>query len=176
MFYNIVATYITQATCWNSAGVFVLQTTIVSRVILIENSQFVNSFVRDIQILGEGALFMTTVERILALQQKNGLNNKALEQAVGLANASITSWKSGKYAPSTDAIIKLAKFFDVSADYLLCISEQSSRTGEGISLTEEEELLLRAFHISSAGGRFRIIQLCMNELDRAEKGENEKGG
>lgn len=110
---------------------------------------------------------MTTIERILQLQEESGLNNKALETAAGLTNASITSWKKGKYAPGVDAIVKLAQFFHVSTDYLLCLSDQ--RTQEiGISLTEEERLLIEAYRSSNVQGRFSIIQVCMNEKGKGE--------
>ena len=110
---------------------------------------------------------MTTIERILELQEESGMNNKALETAVGLTNASITSWKKGKYAPGVDAIVKLAQFFHVSTDYLLCLSD--ARTHEvGISLSEEERLLIEAYRTTNVQGRFNIIHVCMSEKGKGE--------
>lgn len=72
-----------------------------------------------------------TTQRILDLMQNNNLNAHQLEVTVGLPNASIQSWVKGKKRkngemaetmPSTDSITKLARYFNVSADYLLCLT------------------------------------------------------
>jgi transcriptional regulator with XRE-family HTH domain len=108
---------------------------------------------------------MTTIERILQLQEESGLNNKALEVAVGLTNSSITSWKKGRYAPSAEAIVKLAQFFHVTTDYLLCVSD--SKISElVISLSPKEQILIDAYRSASDEGQFNIIQVCMNEKEK----------
>ncbi len=116
---------------------------------------------------------MNTVERIFALVEESGLTNKAIEQAVGIANGSFSKWKKGDYAPSADYILKLAKYFNVSTDYLFCLSDvREVQTKVEISLTDEERLLLDAYRSVTAQGRFHIIQVCMNEKELAEKGES----
>lgn len=115
---------------------------------------------------------MTTIDRILQLQEERGLNNKTLETEAGLTNASITSWKKGKYAPGVDAIVKLARYFGVTTDYLLCMSD-TRNPSIGISLTSKEQLLVDAYRSADDDGQFRIIQVCMNARDAAaEKGES----
>ena len=42
---------------------------------------------------------------------------------MGLSNASISYWETGKQEPCAEAIFKLAVYFDVTADYLLGLSE-----------------------------------------------------
>lgn len=113
---------------------------------------------------------MSIIDRIALLQAEQNLTNKDVETGAGLANATLSQWKKGKGKPSLENILKVAEFFQVTTDYLLCQSD--SRTANVIekSLTAEEELLLKAFHAASAEGRFRIIQVCMNELDAAGKG------
>lgn len=73
-----------------------------------------------------------TTKRILDLMQKNNLNAHQLEVAVNLPNASVQNWVKGKkckngdmryMSASTDAITKLARYFNVSADYLLCLTD-----------------------------------------------------
>lgn len=114
---------------------------------------------------------MNTVERIFELVAESGQTNKAVEQAVGISNGSFSKWKKGDYMPSADYILKLAKYFNVSTDYLFCLSDVRKVQKVEFSLSQEDELLLQAFHSSSAEGRFRIIQVCMNELDAAGKRE-----
>lgn len=108
---------------------------------------------------------MTIIDRIFALKEENNLTSKEVEIGAGLANSSLSQWKKGKGKPSLENIVKVAKFFHVSTDYLLCLTEQRNDTEIEKSLTEEDALLLDAFHSASAYDRFRIIQLCMNTLD-----------
>lgn len=74
-----------------------------------------------------------TTQRILDLMQNSNLNAHQLEIAAGLPNASVQSWVKGKKRkngemtetmPSSDSIIKLARYFNVSADYLLCLTDE----------------------------------------------------
>lgn len=119
---------------------------------------------------------MDTVDRIMDLVKSTGLSNQAIEKAAGLSNGSFSKWKKREYLPSADYILKLARYFNVSADYLFCLSDVKEIQKLEQSLTEEEALLLKAFHAASASGRFRIIQVCMNELDNTEKGVTVSAG
>lgn len=74
-----------------------------------------------------------TTKRILELQKQRGIKNYPLEKAAGLPVSTIQSWVNGKKlkdgsftpsSPSTEAIVKLARYFNVSADYLLCLSDE----------------------------------------------------
>lgn len=119
---------------------------------------------------------MTIVDRIFQLKDERNLTNKDVEIGAGLANSSLSQWKKGKGRPSLDNIVKLAIYFHVSSDYLLCLSEERSCINHfEKSLSREEELLLSAYNAASAYDRFRIIQSCMNALDAAaEKKESAK--
>ena len=108
---------------------------------------------------------MDTLERILELQKQSGLTVKALEAATGISNGSFSKWKKGTYAPSAEAVLRLAKYFHVSTD--------SPCPKVEISLTEEEQLLLDAFRSATPQGRFNIITTCMCEK---RKGDNESVG
>ena len=117
---------------------------------------------------------MTIIDRIFQLKDERNLTNKEVEIGAGLANSSLSQWKKGKGKPSLDNIVKVATYFHVTTDYLLCLSEvrESSCKIEN-SLTEEETLLLCTYNNASAYDRFRIIQLCMNIHD-ASSGKKEE--
>ena len=106
---------------------------------------------------------MNTVERILKLQQERGVNAKNLEIEAGLPNGSLNSWKKSKCAPGTEAIVKLAKYFGVSADYLLCLSDMRDQKIENY-LSDHEQLLVQAFRSADAAGQQNIIFACQLEL------------
>lgn len=122
---------------------------------------------------------MSIVDRILTLQEERKVTNKEIEIGAGLANASVSQWKKGKGKPSLENIIKVATYFQVTTDYLLGLSDTPAYVPTSKiekSLTEEEQLLLDAFHTATAQGRFHIIQVCMNERDAALKGESANAG
>lgn len=64
-----------------------------------------------------------TVKRILGFMEQKGDNANSLQVKVKLPRGSVFGWKNDKFKPSTEAIIKLARYFNVSADYLLCLSD-----------------------------------------------------
>ena len=64
-----------------------------------------------------------TVKRIVELMEWRGDNAHTLEVNAKLPTSSVYSWKNDRFQPSTEAIIKIAKYFNVSADYLLCLTD-----------------------------------------------------
>ena len=62
-------------------------------------------------------------ERLRALRIERGVGQNLLAKELELSNASISYWETGKQEPGAAAIFKLAQYFDVSADYLLGITE-----------------------------------------------------
>ena len=111
-------------------------------------------------------MFVNVVDRIFQLKEERNLTSKDVEVGAGLANSSLSQWKKGKGKPSLENIIKVASYFNVSTDYLLCLSDEKNGRGEtDKSLSEEEKLLLRAYNNATVHDKFRIIQICMNSLD-----------
>ncbi len=64
-----------------------------------------------------------TVKRIIDLMKANNDTAHALELKAKLPQASISAWKNDRYKPSAEAIINLSRYFNVSADYLLCLAD-----------------------------------------------------
>ena len=60
-------------------------------------------------------------ERIRALRVEKGVGQNQLAEDIQVSNASISYWENAKQEPSAQAIYKLARYFDVTADYLLGI-------------------------------------------------------
>ena len=66
---------------------------------------------------------MQFAERIKALRMEKGVGQNKLAKDLSLSNASISYWETGKQIPSAEVVYKLAKYFNVSADYLLGLKE-----------------------------------------------------
>lgn len=61
-------------------------------------------------------------ERIKYLRNEKSIGQNFLAKELKLSNASISYWETGKQEPSAEALFKLATYFNVSADYLLGIT------------------------------------------------------
>ena len=59
------------------------------------------------------------MERLKELRLEKKLSQAELAKAIDLSQSSIAYWETGQREPNAKAIIILARFFDVSTDYLL---------------------------------------------------------
>lgn len=78
---------------------------------------------------------------------------KEICKELEIAPQKLSKWKTGYNEPNLDDIIMLARYFDVSADYLLGRTDDFGNVTvkqSGTELTSEEEKLLRYFRTLSA--------------------------
>ena len=61
--------------------------------------------------------------RLKELRQEKHIGQNQLAKELCLSNASISYWENQKQEPSASALYKLAKYFNVSVDYLIGIEE-----------------------------------------------------
>ena len=57
------------------------------------------------------------------LRREKGLSQKKLAELIGSNNSSVCDWECGRSEPSLFYLVKLCKTLEVSADYLLGISD-----------------------------------------------------
>lgn len=57
-------------------------------------------------------------ERLKELRRDAELSQDQLAKAVGLTHTAIGLWEQNKRVPNLDAVIALAKYFNVSLDYI----------------------------------------------------------
>ena len=80
---------------------------------------------------------MNAGSRIRALRKnKNNLSQAKLAAIMELTSASMSSIELGKSNPTSDLIIKLSQFFEVSTDYLLTGKQETKEIS-----AEEREIL-----------------------------------
>lgn len=79
-------------------------------------------------------------EKLKYLRQTKNLTQKQVADRLGLAISAISSYESGSRYPSYEALIKLARMFHVSTDYLLGITDKRNIDVTDLD-TEEIELL-----------------------------------
>lgn len=67
---------------------------------------------------------MTSVgKRIKQLREERGLTQEQLGKILNVQKAAISKYEKGHTLPDSEALKKLAKFFNVSVDYLLCLTD-----------------------------------------------------
>ena len=62
-------------------------------------------------------------ERIKELRIEKELSINELGKQIGVSGAAVSRWENGTRIPNLDSIYALAKFFDVSADYLIGLED-----------------------------------------------------
>jgi len=109
---------------------------------------------------------MTFYERYIELCQQKGIKPTSvqMQQVTGISSSALTQWKTLKSLPTAAILGNLAKYFEVSVEYLIGLSTLRSNT-----LSEQQQLLLEAYDAADQRGKNKIIQVCMNEQDKAEE-------
>ena len=62
-------------------------------------------------------------ERLKQLRENMKISQRELARQTGISSAMISLYEANKKTPTIDVLIKLAKFFEVSADYLLGLTD-----------------------------------------------------
>ncbi len=57
-------------------------------------------------------------ERLRELRQEQNLTTLQLSKLIGCSDASISRWENEIRTPNAEALVKFAKFYKVSIDYL----------------------------------------------------------
>ena len=66
---------------------------------------------------------MKVNERLKELRIEKGLSQMGLANATGISQSAIARWELNQAEPTATTIIILAKFFEVSADFLLGLTD-----------------------------------------------------
>lgn len=82
-------------------------------------------------------------ERLKELRENKSINQIVLGRYLGFGATAISSYENGRNEPAIDTLIRIAKYFDVSIDYLIGV-EESPKWME--QLLEEEVNLLNELH------------------------------
>ena len=62
--------------------------------------------------------------RLKELRKCRGYTQISLQMQTGIEQALLSKFENGERVPPTETLIRLAEFYNVSIDYLLCRTEQ----------------------------------------------------
>ena len=81
------------------------------------------------------------VDRIKTLRESAGLTQAEVARQLGMSRSGVNAWEMGLYVPSTQYIVELAKYFNVSTDYLLGMKSTATISVKGLSQKQVSALL-----------------------------------
>lgn len=92
---------------------------------------------------------MNVGEMLRKLRESHHLQISDVADAIGMSRQGYNNYEIGSRNPSLDTIVKLAKFYNVSTDYILGVSDldnNSDITQNDVKITDEKaEKLLQSF-------------------------------
>ena len=106
-------------------------------------------------------------DKLLQICNERGLKITNVVNELGMSSGNISKWKNG-VEPRGSVISKFADYFGVEGYYFSENRKEANHGKRDNALSEDEWTLIDAFRAADSKGRFRIIQVCMNELDAAE--------
>ena len=119
-------------------------------------------------------------ERLKELRKEKMLSQKELAKAINVTQQAINYWERGINEPKATYIIQLAKFFDISTDELLGLSEEKSYVQQKKSpdktISEDEQELLDLYR--RAGQNKQDVKniakgyATLNDLNNSVKNSN----
>ena len=72
-------------------------------------------------------------EQIKLLRMQRGINQVELAKSLGVTKQSISNWENDNIMPSVEMVIKIARFFNVSTDFLLGLPSEKTLKTDGLS-------------------------------------------
>ena len=81
-------------------------------------------------------------DRIKELRKAFGVSQVELAKALNVSKQCVSNWENDNVLPSIDMLVKLAKYFNVTTDYLLCLEEKDMDDLSGLSEGERAHIKL----------------------------------
>lgn len=77
-------------------------------------------------------------DRIKKLRETTGLSARKFAQEFGIKYTTYYGYETGSREPGSDFLIKLAKYFNVTTDYILGIEDETKKTSASLENNAEE--------------------------------------
>lgn len=103
-------------------------------------------------------------EKIEKLVNENHLTLNKLAKGAGITQSGTSRWKSGTM-PSCEVLVKICKYLNVSADYLLDLEEKAPP----LIISDEEKELILQYRECDSGTRKSIKTLASTGAAEAQE-------
>ena len=81
------------------------------------------------------------VNRIKELREEKGMTQQRLSIELGVTQEAVSGYENGRHYISMPCLLKLSEMFNVSCDYILCLSDIRNMTAVKDLSPEEIELI-----------------------------------
>ena len=108
--------------------------------------------------------------RIKELREEHRLTQKELAEKIGVAQSNISRWEKEEMEPAAGFVVKLADYFEVSADYLLGRTDDlGAFVPPRSDLSQDEQQLLRCFRELPGSSQSLILSMVKSAVDAAKR-------
>ena len=95
--------------------------------------------------------------RLRELRTQKGLEQKDIAVLLNIGKGTISNWEVGRTEPSIEYLTKLAKYFEVSIDYLTGNSDEMGIIEIASSLSNDEQELINLYRKLSFGDKNQLL-------------------
>lgn len=81
-------------------------------------------------------------DRIKELRKAFGVSQVELAKALNVSKQCVSNWENDNVLPSIEMLVKLAEYFNVTTDYLLCLENKDMVDLSGLSEGERAHIKL----------------------------------
>lgn len=81
-------------------------------------------------------------DRIKELRKAFGISQVELAKALNVSKQCVSNWENDNVLPSIEMLVKLAEYFNVTTDYLLCLENKDMVDLSGLSESERAHIKL----------------------------------
>lgn len=115
------------------------------------------------------------MNRVRILRDERKLRQVELANMLNVSQATLSNWERGIHDPDNESLINLAKIFDCTVDYLICVSDM--RYAPGVSEQDEmNQIFYRIIHEArNSGLDAHDLELAINLVKHAKEGNNPIG-
>ena len=98
--------------------------------------------------------------RLKELREEKNLTQWDVANGIQTSQRNIGRWENGEVIPSADVVVKLADYFDVSADYLLGRTDDlGAFVPPRSDLSQDEQQLLRRYRSLTPASRALVSDM-----------------
>lgn len=66
------------------------------------------------------------MKNLSTIRKQNQISQLKLADSMGVSRSTVAMWETGKSQPDNEVLVKLAKFFNCTTDYLLGVTEEAN--------------------------------------------------
>lgn len=96
-------------------------------------------------------------DRLRSLREFHNLTQDELSEHLGETQLQIWRWENGKSTPDSNDVAKIARFFNVTSDYLLGLSDDFLPGTNPGDLRPQERAVIAALRVGDSLEAIRVI-------------------